>query len=391
MAGETEGAPNTETAPLPESTDIAGAVALMADLPEDDGDTPPPDPNARPRKEKPAAEKPAPEARADDAGDSENDEAVEDDSDDAGEDEDAEDDAGEDDDAGDEQPAADAPEFWSAEDKAAWKDVPEKLRPVLAKYEQARIEHVKGKEREAAEKVKTADGAAKQLHEVVAANAAWWQQAGPKLNGMFTDKWTTKLKENGVATWGELAEQNPGEWARLSQQFNDERAAVIEANQRGDADRKAAQAREADEQNARIQTQKAEAHQVMLKKYPKEFANVDEIYNKKLGPYMVSQGIPVDRVNAISEAPILEIAYKAFLYDEGQKAKTQASAVLAGKKPAGTQPQTPTESATPTRVAPGPPARGANRQGEASRQVSERFRRTGSIADGAELIRLNGL
>lgn len=386
MAGETEGAPNTETAPLPESTDIAGAVALMADLPDDDGDTPPPDPNAKPRKEKPAAEKVEPEARAaDDAGEDE--EAGEDEDDAAGDDED---DAG-DDDAGDEQPAADAPEFWSADDKAAWKDVPEKLRPVLAKYEQARIEHVKGKEREAAEKVKVADGAARQAHDAVAKAAAWWQEAGPKLNAMFTDKWTGKLKENGVESWAQLAEQNPGEWARLSQQFNDERAAVIEANRRGEADRIEAAKREEAEQATRIQTQKAEAHEVMLKKYPKEFANVDEIYNKKLGPYMVSQGIPVDRVNAISEAPILEIAYKAFLYDEGQKAKTQASAVLAGKKPAGTTPQTSAAPATPTRVPPGPPARGANRQGEASRQVSERFRRTGSIADGAELIRLNGL
>jgi hypothetical protein len=54
---------------------------------------------------------------------------------------------------------------------------------------------------------------------------------------------------------------------------------------------------------------------------------------------------------------------------------------------------------TPARVAPGPAssapaqARAGNRNADAARQVGERFRKNGgnSIADAAELIRLNGL
>jgi hypothetical protein len=43
-----------------------------------------------------------------------------------------------------------APEFWSADDKAAWNAVPAELRPVLKRYEQQRVELVNEKAREAA-------------------------------------------------------------------------------------------------------------------------------------------------------------------------------------------------------------------------------------------------
>src|ERR1700722_1217997 len=95
----------------PDSVDMAEAVALMAD--------------------------------ADEAGNDEYEET-------ASADEDADDDAPAEDDeegvesaeeAADEEEGAsaedaEAPEFWSADDKAAWKDVPAELRPVLKKYEQ---------------------------------------------------------------------------------------------------------------------------------------------------------------------------------------------------------------------------------------------------------------
>ena len=48
---------------------------------------------------------------------------------------------------------------------------------------------------------------------------------------------------------------------------------------------------------------------------------------------------------------------------------------------------------TPTRIPPGPATAAGNRSREAARQVGERFRQSGgtSIADAAELIRLNNL
>src|SRR5262249_30297578 len=47
-------------------------------------------------------------------------------------------------------PEVDAPEFWSAEDKEFWKQVPVEIRPVLKKYEQNRIEFANQKAQEAA-------------------------------------------------------------------------------------------------------------------------------------------------------------------------------------------------------------------------------------------------
>src|SRR5450631_1426955 len=110
----------------PESVDVAEAVALMADL----GET---------------GEDEAEETASD----------VEDEGDDAvaegggQEDETAEDTADEEAEASAED--GEAPEFWSAEDKAAWESVPAELRPVLKKYEQQRVEFVNEKAREAAQ------------------------------------------------------------------------------------------------------------------------------------------------------------------------------------------------------------------------------------------------
>src|SRR6266498_3366413 len=83
-----------------------------------------------------------------------------------------------------------APEFWSADDKAAWQDVPEGLRPMLRKYEQQRIAFVNEKTREAAqvreEAVRVAQGAVG----VVEQAAAWWRQNGPAFQQAFADRWS---------------------------------------------------------------------------------------------------------------------------------------------------------------------------------------------------------
>ena len=122
MAGEIES--------TPESVDVAGAVALMGDLAKDVG-------------EEEKGERDADTAT--DGGDGD-DAAVAEADEEAGEGEEPEEVAA------DEAPAegSDAPEFWSAEDKAAWNAVPPELRPVLKKYEQQRVEFVNEKAREAA-------------------------------------------------------------------------------------------------------------------------------------------------------------------------------------------------------------------------------------------------
>ncbi|MEA2855614.1 MAG: hypothetical protein QOE02_5715, partial [Rhodospirillaceae bacterium] len=109
----------------PDSVDVAEAVALMDDLGE-------------------AAEDEAEEAASGDEDES-GDAATED----GGEGDEAPEDAA-DEEADASAEDADPPEFWSAEDKAAWHAVPPELRPVLKKYEQQRVEFANEKAREAA-------------------------------------------------------------------------------------------------------------------------------------------------------------------------------------------------------------------------------------------------
>jgi hypothetical protein len=381
-------APAPERVELPESATVEEAVGFLMQV-EDEAEAPPPvNPNARPRKEGDEIDPPADALRDLEAeGDGEGEADAE-----AGEGE--QEDEGEPQEQEPEAAVADAPEFWSDDDKkvlaALPKDAQAAVSATVRKYEQARIAFVNEKVRETAGKVKEAEGAAQQLHDMVAGNATWWQQVWPKLQTAYTDKWTSKLTEAGVQSWEELADRDPGLWAKYKQQRDNEAAMLVEANRRGQADIQRAREQQARADAQRIQAAKGEAHAEMLKKYPDAFKNPDEIYNNKLGPYMVAHGISVDRVNAISEAPILEIAYKAMLYDQAEAAKkaakTQVSAVLDGKTKPGAQPHPNPAAATPTRVTPGAPVRVANRQGEAHRQVSERFRKSGSVGDAAALI-----
>ena len=83
---------------------------------------------------------------------------------------------------------AEPPEFWSAEDKAAWNAVPPELRPVPKKYEQQRVEFVNEKAREAAVRTQAAQDV-ERANAVIAQAAQWWPQTGPALQRAFANKW----------------------------------------------------------------------------------------------------------------------------------------------------------------------------------------------------------
>jgi hypothetical protein len=346
-----------------ESVDVAGAVALMGEFAEGEGsETSPTDPDPADRD----AAAPA-EDEGDDA------DAVEESDSEEGDGEEGE----------PEEPSAegsDAPEFWSAEDKAVWNAVPPELRPVLKKYEQQRVEFVNEKAREAA------TIRARAIEEVQRANATidqaaqWWQQAGPALQRAFADKWSQ-------VNWTELAEKNPGEWARLNQIRMDESAVLAEASRRGQQDIKAA----AQRAEQAFQHAKRTEHAKLAHKLPDYFGSPEtaaKTYDE-LGKFLFAKGIPADRINQIHEAPIIEMALAAMRFEQARK---KASPVLRSSDGTVTTANT-TARATPTRVAPGPASRAGNRTSDAARQVGERFRKNGgnSIADAAELIRLNGL
>ena len=278
--------------------------------------------------------------------------------------------------------ADEAPEFWSAEDKAAWQDVPEGLRPLLRKYEQQRIAFVNEKTREAAqvreEAMRVAQGAVGAVEQA----AAWWQHNGPALQQAFADKWSQ-------VDWNKLAADNPAEWTRLRQQRDHEESLLTEANRRGQAEIAIANERA---ERAFLEARQAE-HAKLAKKLPEYFGpDVAARTYADLGSFLFAKGISAERISAIHEAPIIELALAAMRFEQAHK---QASTVRASSSSPATAINT--AKTTPTRVAPGPApnalGRAGNRQGEAARQVGERFRKSGgaSIADAAELIRLSDL
>jgi len=350
MAAETETVPEVMPESMPESVDVAGAVAMLdgAGQAEEAERQPEPAPDVEPGE--PAGES-ADGPEADVEVETDPQAAV----------------------------ADEAPEFWSADDKAAWQDVPEALRPMLRKYEQQRIAFVNEKTREAAqvreEAVRVAQGAVG----VVEQAAAWWQQNGPAFQQTFADRWSQ-------VDWNKLAADNPAEWTRLKQQRDHEATLLVEANRRGQAEIAIA--------NERAERSLFEARQVehtkLAKKLPEYFGpDVAGKTYDDLGNFLFAKGIPADRINAIHEAPIIELALAAMRFEQAQK---QALTVRASSSSAAATTNS-TAKTTPTRVAPGPAFRAGNRQSEAARQVGERFRRSGgaSIADAAELIRLSDL
>jgi hypothetical protein len=335
MAVETETVPQS----VPESVDVAGAVAMLDGAGEAEEAEREPEPAPDVEQAEPADE---PEADAEVEADPQA--AV----------------------------ADEAPEFWSAEDKAAWQDVPEGLRPMLRKYEQQRIAFVNEKTREAAQVREEAMRVAQGAVGVVEQAAAWWQQNGPAFQQAFADRWSQ-------VDWNKLAADNPAEWTRLKQQRDHEATLLVEANRRGQAEIAIANERAV---RALFEARQVE-HAKLANKLPEYFGpDVSAKTYADLGNFLFAKGIPADRINAIHEAPIIELALAAMRFEQAQK---QASTVKATANN--------TAKTTPTRVAPGPAFRAGNRQGEAIRQVGERFRKSGgaSIADAAELIRLNEL
>jgi hypothetical protein len=267
-----------------------------------------------------------------------------------------------------------APDFWSAEDKARWSEVPEDLRPVLRKYEQQRATFLHDKTREAAKAREEAVKAAHAAGKVVEQAASWWEQNGPGFRKAFADKWS------GI-DWKALAEKDPEGVQRLIQQRQEEEALLAEAERRGQADMAAAQQKAEQEMQAARRVE----HAKLAERLPEFFGpnRARQTYDA-LSRFLFEKGIPADRIAGIYEAPVIELALAAMRWERAQFALRSRDRGEGGRNPAKT---------TPTRIAPGPAATLDNRESAAARQVGERFRQSGgaSIADAAELIRLSGL
>ncbi len=272
-----------------------------------------------------------------------------------------------------ELPPDDAPEFWSADDKAAWRDVPASVRPLLAKYEQQRIAYVNEKVREAARAREAAAHAAEAAGVRAEQAVTWWEQNGPAFQKAFADKWSQ-------VDWTKLAVDNPSEWARLRQQRDDEAQLLQDADRRSQAEMEVARQRA----SQAFQEARQAEHAKLAERLPQYFgADKAASTYRDIGRFLSEKGIPAERINAIHEAPIIELALAAMRFEQAQKQASAATTSAASS----------TARTTPTRIEPGPANRAGNRSADSVRQVGERFRQGGgaSIADAAELIRLSGL
>lgn len=271
------------------------------------------------------------------------------------------------------EPSDGPPDFWSAEDKPLWAEVPERVRAVLGKYERQRAAHGHQKSQEAAQARQEAAQAARAATAVVEQAAGWWRQNGPAFKKAFVDKWA-------AVDWKALAEKDPSEVQRLIGQRQEEEALLAEADRRGQADIAAAQERAEQELMAARQAE----HAKLAERLPEYFGHerARQTYDA-IRRFLFAKGIPADRIAAVYEAPIIELALSAMRFEKAQ---------LALRSSAGAKQGNPAKT-TPTRIAPGPGSTPDNRTGEAIRQAGERFRQNGgaSIADAAELIRLSGL
>ncbi len=274
-------------------------------------------------------------------------------------------------------------DFWDDDDKKAWAGVPAELRPVLRKYEQQRLDFVAEKTHQATEERDEAMRVAQAANATVEQAADWWRKNGQAFHQAFVDRWSH-------VDWKAVAEKDPAEAARLMQQRQQEETLLAEATRRAEADIAAAyaQAEKALDEARRVESAKLAA------KLPEWFGTpqVAQRTWDDLRRYLFGKGIAADRIGAVYETPIVEIALNAMRFENAQalaqlvrqRSKVEGEATRSGQRPA---------VAAPVRVSPGPTNLPVDRAPDAVRQVSERFRRSGgaSIADAAELIRLNDL
>lgn len=251
----------------------------------------------------------------------------------------------------------DPPEFWSAEKKALWSKVADpEVRAAIKEHVRDISAGTARKLEENAKRVQAAEEASKQAIARQEQDLAFWQKTGPIVAALIEGEFA------GV-DMDKLARENPAEWAAVKQAREARESWV-----RGIAGHIQAQQHQVDaRQKEHQQAARSMEHEKLATKYPKEFGTPEASKRSydALGNFLAQQGIAADRINAIYEAPIVEIVRMAYKYKQ-----------LQAKAKGITNPKPPAQSAstTPTRVVPGARNPSANPVNEATRQAVERLR-----------------
>lgn len=248
------------------------------------------------------------------------------------------------------KPAAEAPNHWSAEGKAAFAALPPETQAVILAEAQS-VEKVTAKKLEetAAER-----RAAKEEREKFSQGAQRVIAAAEKAEQQFAGRWEKWTPE----VWSALAQQDPAKYTALKAQFDADQA----SNQQIQSARKEAE----EHQHAEWLEEQREALATLAP------ALVDPVKGeenrRELFSYLTKQGATKEGIEA-ADAVSLSIAHKAMLYDAGIAKLT---------KP--TQPAPPKAALKPS----GTPA--DTSQQRTVGRAKERFERTGSIDDAVEVL-----
>jgi len=261
-------------------------------------------------------------------------------------------------------PYAEPPEFWSAERKALWEKIADPdARKAIHEQEKERVTATNKKIEETALERKTASEKAALLEQERDQLAAWWKDTGPKLAGAFRSKWD-------ATDWNKLSAENPAEYVRLRQEFDNDSALIRQAAEKHSGEMEAANKRAA----SALQASKRAEHEKLATKRPEHFGKPDvaqKTYDE-LRDFLVERGVPNERITNIYEEAVVGIALDAMLYQKAQKA---AAAAKANPAPSTTATQ------TPRRIAPGASSRSQPNGSTAHRQALERLNNGDRLSD----------
>lgn len=262
-----------------------------------------------------------------------------------------------------ELPAIEPPQFWDAEARESFKELPRPLQQKLSEQAEKISKDVSKRMQEAAEARKGAEQAAQ----------AFTTKA-EKIDGLIQQAEAI----NQLDGWAELMALTPAQWSSLLRQDPDTyRSAKEQVDLRNaelqrlyGAKQEADQARQAQTFNAYLAAQREELAQLA------PTLATDTAKRSEVAKYLMDQGFSATDLQGIS-ARQLVTAHKAMLWDQAQKAKTN---VKPQPKPA----QPPSKPVKPAASTPTPPKQ------RALQDLKSRFNKSGSLEDGLAFLNAKG-
>jgi ElaB/YqjD/DUF883 family membrane-anchored ribosome-binding protein len=250
-----------------------------------------------------------------------------------------------------ETPAIDPPDWWSAEHKARFAELPADLQHIVLEQERTRVSATGKAMQEAAEVRKKAEAEVQKASEITQALGQWLPQAIET----FKSRWDN-------VDWAAWAESDPQAAIAAKFQYDAEQAEL---------QRISTAKQEADKLQRRRQVE-AEAERLKIVAPALADPKDGPKRREELASYLRTQGATEEQLTDIS-ADVAAIAYKAMLWDRAQ----------AGLK------APPPRKPAPKAVKPSaqPPSDTPQRE---TQRLRNRFRQTGSIDDAVALLNSQG-